>query len=187
MMSVDARAGTNQLPYLRNENVHWLHFDLSDVATMHFDGAERAKFRLHVGDLLACEGRHIGRGAVWRGEIDECYFQKALHRLRARSDQITTEYMQFFMMLRFRYFTDLVAEANATSTIPHLPRERLVALPVWYPPRSEQDEIAQILCSLVAKERAEEDCLEALRKAKSALMSVLLTGELRVTPDESAT
>jgi hypothetical protein len=32
MMSVQAKAGANQFPYLRNENVHWLRFDLSDVS-----------------------------------------------------------------------------------------------------------------------------------------------------------
>jgi type I restriction enzyme S subunit len=30
--------------------------------------------------LLVCEGGEIGRTAIWRGEIEECFFQKALHR-----------------------------------------------------------------------------------------------------------
>jgi type I restriction enzyme, S subunit len=180
MMSVAARVGDEQYPYLRNENVYWHRFDLSDVSTMHFDARERAKFRLQKGDLLACEGRHIGRCALWRGELDECYYQKALHRLRARSDELTTEYMQFFMMLRFRHQTDLVAEANATSTIPHLPREKLLALPLWYPPRSEQEEIVSALRSADEREQSEERTLHGLRHLKSALSSALLTGDLRV-------
>ncbi|WP_437490328.1 restriction endonuclease subunit S [Sorangium sp. So ce1014] len=183
MMSAEARQGKDQLPYLRNENVHWLRFDLSDVATMHFDTRERVKFLLRTGDLLACEGRHIGRCALWSGDLDECYYQKALHRLRARSGALTTEYMQFFMLLRFGHMKDLVAEANATSTIPHLPREKLLALPVWYPPREEQDEIVSALRSLKERQDSEELALNAYRSLKSALLSALLTGEIRVTPD----
>lgn len=185
MMSAQAKAGRAHGPYLRNENVRWLHIDLSDVATMHFDDTERIKFRLRAGDLLACEGRHIGRCAIWRAELDECYYQKALHRLRSKSSEITTEYMQFFMMLRFRFMTDLVAEANTTSTIPHLPRERLLALPVWYPPRNEQDEIVSILTTLLEREDSENACLAGLVTVKQALMGELLTGKLRVSPDEA--
>ncbi|MBK9002186.1 MAG: restriction endonuclease subunit S [Myxococcales bacterium] len=186
MMSQNARTGANQLPYLRNENVYWHRLDLSDVSTMAFDERERAKFRLRKGDLLACEGRHIGRCAVWNGELDECYYQKALHRLRPTSDAVTTGYMKFFMALRFRYQADLVAEANSTSTIPHLPRERLVALPMWFPSREEQDEIVELLDALLLREAANEAVLDRLAGLKSALMSVLLTGEVRVNPDEAA-
>lgn len=186
MMSAQAKAGRSQLPYLRNENVRWLHIDMSDVATMHFDEREREKFRLRHGDLLACEGRHIGRCAIWRNELDDCYYQKALHRLRPRSSDITTEYMQFFMMLRFHFMTDLVAEANTTSTIPHLPRERLLVLPVWYPPRAEQDEIVAVLTAELEREHREEASLSALNTMKAALMSALFSGELRVTPEEFA-
>ncbi len=186
MMSVGARSGTELFPYLRNENVYWHRFDLADVSHLHFDARERDKYRLRAGDLLACEGRHIGRCAVWNDEIDECYYQKALHRLRPIGDEMTTDYMKFFMMLRFNHMPDIVAEANSTSTIPHLPREKLLALPVWYPPRPEQDEIAAILNSLVQRERLEESALDRLHEVKFALLSVLLTGEVRVTPAPEA-
>lgn len=186
MMSQNARAGANQLPYLRNENVYWHRLDLSDVSTMAFDERERSKFRLRKGDLLACEGRHIGRCGVWNDELDECYYQKALHRLRPTCDAVTTGYMKFFMALRFRYQSDLVAEANSTSTIPHLPREKLVALPMWFPPREEQDEIVELLDTLLLRGEANEAVLDRLAVLKSAIMSVLLTGEVRVKPGEEA-
>ena len=180
MMSVNARSGASQLPYLRNENVYWHRLDLSHVSTMQFEHREREKFRLRPGDLLACEGRHIGRCALWNGELDECYFQKALHRLRARSDMVSTAYMQHFMMLRFRFMTDLVAEANTTSTIPHLPREKLLVLSVWFPPPAEQEQIVGVLASLVERERMELATLDDLQRLKVAVMSVLFAGYVRV-------
>lgn len=186
MISAKTRAGANQLPYLRNQNVYWDRFELDDVALMHFDSRERDKFRLKKGDLLACEGRHIGRCAVWRDELDECYYQKALHRLRPRSDRVTTEYMQRYMTLRFLYSDDLVSQVRTSTTIPHLPREQLLRLAVVLPSRAEQEEILDAVGSVRRRELAEEAWLSELAATKSALMSVLLTGALRVTPDEDA-
>jgi type I restriction enzyme S subunit len=183
MMSPKARGGAAQFPYLRNQNVYWDRFDLTSVATMRFDERERQKFKLKPGDLLACEGRHIGRCAVWSGAIDECYYQKALHRLRAKSDRLTTQYMQHFMTLRFCHQDDLISQVRTSTTIPHLPLEQLLVLTVVVPPRAEQDEINERLAALVAREHAEESNMEGLRATKDALMSVLLAGELRVTPD----
>jgi type I restriction enzyme S subunit len=95
--------------------------------------------------------------------------------------------MQHFMTLRFRYHDDLVAQVRTSTTIPHLPREQLLALPVVVPPRAEQDEINARLDTVRERAHAEETHLNALRSAKSALMTALLTGELRVrTDDESA-
>ncbi len=41
-----------------------------------------------------------------------------------------------------------------------------------------------LLDTVDARIRREKDCLAALSSAKESLMSVLLTGEVRVTPDE---
>jgi type I restriction enzyme, S subunit len=54
------------------------------------------------------------------------------------------------------------------------------------PPVEEQEEIVCIIQSLDNRRHCELAYLADLRNLKSALMSVLLTGELRVTPDEAA-
>ena len=53
-------------------------------------------------------------------------------------------------------------------------------------PVSEQDKIAEILDRLDSRLRVETRQVKCLQNAKRALMSVLLTGELRVTPDIEA-
>ena len=50
-------------------------------------------------------------------------------------------------------------------------------------PLSEQNEMAEVLGQFEARLRVEEQKLESLQDTKHALMSVLLTGEIRVTPD----
>jgi type I restriction enzyme, S subunit len=82
-----------------------------------------------------------------------------------------------------RNHADEVAVGNAQKTVT---LRELRSFPVLLPPLEEQTIIAQFLASLdrrVDEEfRTREDC----RTAKSALMSVLLTGEVRVKPDEDA-
>ena len=55
---------------------------------------------------------------------------------------------------------------------------------IQVPPLSEQVEIADAVEAIDDRLSSEKDALSALRATKSALMSVLLTGELRVRVDE---
>ena len=68
--------------YLRNINVRWFDFDLSDLLEMRFEDSELSEFTLQFGDVLICEGGEPGRAAVWDGREDDIYFQKAIHRIR---------------------------------------------------------------------------------------------------------
>ena len=68
--------------YLRNVNVRWFDFDLSDVLEMPFEDSEIEEFSLRPGDVLICEGGEPGRAAVWDEREHAIYFQKAIHRVR---------------------------------------------------------------------------------------------------------
>jgi len=68
-------------PYLRNFNVRWFYFDLSDVQKMRFLDEESEKYTARNGDVLICEGGYPGRAAIW-SEDYPIHFQKAIHRVR---------------------------------------------------------------------------------------------------------
>jgi len=68
--------------YLGNRAVQWGHIDINDLGVIKLTSSDLQRFRLRMGDLLVCEGGEIGRAAIWNQPIAECYFQKALHRLR---------------------------------------------------------------------------------------------------------
>jgi type I restriction enzyme S subunit len=68
-------------PYLRNINVRWFNFDLSDTLEMKFLPEETEKYTAVKGDVLICEGGYPGRAAIWQND-EPIYFQKALHRVR---------------------------------------------------------------------------------------------------------
>jgi type I restriction enzyme, S subunit len=78
--------------YLANVNVRWGQFDLSDLRTMDFSDADRREFDLRDGDVLVCEGGEVGRCAIWKEQIKDIYFQKALHRVRVDRTRMTPEY-----------------------------------------------------------------------------------------------
>ena len=127
--SEDARRGKTKrgrlVPYLRNQNVSWDRLDLTDVKEIPLTAAERREYALRTGDLVACEGRHVGKSAVWHGGVEPMYFQKALHRIRAR-DNWSTRYLMWCLWLgnsRGDYYAD-----GTGSTIPHLPAEKMRAV-----------------------------------------------------------
>jgi type I restriction enzyme S subunit len=68
--------------YLRNINVRWFDFDLSDLYEMRFRDDELEEYSLRSGDVLICEGGEPGRAAVWDSREKNVYFQKAIHRVR---------------------------------------------------------------------------------------------------------
>jgi hypothetical protein len=59
-------------------------------------------------------------------------------------------------------------------------------MPIVVPGRDEQDAIARTVDAIDETDRREQGQLIQLRALKSSLMSVLLTGEVRVKPDEDA-
>src|SRR5664280_1467942 len=85
-LSAAARTSPERFPFLRTSNVFWGRIDLRTIDAMGMSSAERSRLRLRAGDLLVCEGGDIGRAAIWSGEIEECYYQNHIHRLRPRRD-----------------------------------------------------------------------------------------------------
>jgi type I restriction enzyme S subunit len=113
---------------------------------MDFDERDRAKYLLHPGDVLICEGGEPGRAAVWRGEIAECYFQKAVHRGRPVDRLATGDFLVHLLaeLARRGGLLDHISSA----TISHLTGERLKSMGVIAPPFESQVEFGQKAASL---------------------------------------
>ncbi len=148
MLSQKAHDGAPLRPYLRNRDVRWGGFDLSDLPTMAFDGREIEKFALRTGDLLVCEGGEVGRAAIWRDQMPNVYFQKALHRVRC-SEQILSEFLFYLLM---HYSMEHRFEKHVTgTTIDHLPQEDLRALEIPLPSITEQRAIVAAIERLFSR------------------------------------
>lgn len=180
MLNQRAAEGENQLPYLRNQNVQWDHFDLKDVATMHFDPHESGRFTVRRGDLLICEGGDVGRAAMWESYGD-IHYQKALHRVRPR----TSAPPRFLMYVLWAASSlGVFAIEGNQSTIVHLTREQLRAHRIPWPPEAQQLRIIAELDEARAKMRDVQARLTQqiflLAEHRQALITAAVTGQLEI-------
>ncbi len=179
MLSQKAKVGDAPKAYLRNKNVQWGRIDTDDLLRMDFNDREAEKFQLRKGDLLVCEGGEVGRAALWDGSIADCYYQKALHRLRPKTDQITNEFMVHWMMFAF-LLTNTYGVTGTRTTIAHLPEIKLKPLLVPVPSPDEQAEIVRALETVDQKHAVHQGKLGALRDLFHALLHELMTAKTRV-------
>ena len=138
MLSRARETGTHARPYLRNRDVRWGRINTTDLPTMDFSAKDAARYSLRPGDVLVCEGGEVGRAAVWAGAVEDCFYQKALHRVRA-SEALDPRFFRY--LLEHYAQTEAFARFTSGSTIAHLPQEDLRNLPVPLPPRAEQHRV----------------------------------------------
>jgi type I restriction enzyme, S subunit len=172
MLSEKSKTGIGTTPYLRNANVQWDRFDLSSVYTMDFDAREFQKFLLEPDDILVCEGGDIGKCAIWSGEIANCCYQKALHRLRVHKELLVPRYLLHHLIWAAKegHFLDLKTQ----TTIPHLPAIKLNSYPIILADLATQKNTVQELDSLKSQISALEQLQEATRLELEALLPSVL-------------
>ena len=177
MLNKLAKTGKWMTPYLGNRAVQWDFVDCSAIEEMDFSPTEREKYSLIPGDLLVCEGGDVGRTAMWRGELEVCYFQKAIHRLRPKSNRALSTFMLRYM--RFAKESGYFREFTSQSSIAHLTQEKLGAIPMLLPKPDEQYLIAERFDAIDRLIQNEQSNLSKLHQKKLGLMHDLLTGKVR--------
>lgn len=158
--------------YLRNINVRWFGFDLSDVLEMPFEDSELDEFAARDGDVLICEGGQPGRAAVWDGREKEIYFQKALHRLRF---PVGVNAHYFVKALRAGVDSGRLDSYFTGVTFKHLTGQGLSAVPMPVPPLAEQRRIVAKVDDLLAL----CDRLEAAQAEREGRRDRLLAASLQ--------
>ena len=177
MLDSEKNAGMLK-PYLGNRAVQWGKIDISDVGEIKLTSTDLQRFRLRDGDLLVCEGGEIGRAAIWRQPIQECYFQKALHRLRP-----TRGYSSLLMLNILQQFasTGFLLNFATQTSIAHLPKDKFEKIPLPLPPtKAEQIAIAEALSDADSLIESLEQLLAKKRHLKQGAMQELLTGKKRL-------
>jgi type I restriction enzyme S subunit len=184
MLNEQRAQGDHLKPYLRVFDVQWNAINTTDLPLMDFPPEAQSMYRLKNGDLMVNEGgSYVGRSAIWRGDLDECYYQKALHRLRPRDlKRDTAEFFLHVMEMATQQGV-FVAGGNQT-TIDHLTAEQLRQYRFAFPPLEEQVHIAEKITAVVSKiqnttSKAEE-LIGYLQERRSALISAAVTGKIDV-------
>lgn len=144
MLDAKRQTGQSSFPYLANANVQWFRFEVDCLNEMDFNEAEQKEFALEEGDLLVCEGGEIGRCAIWHNQVQPCFFQKALHRVRCKQGIILPDYLAWWFKFNCEN-NGFTAIEGAKATIAHLPGAKLKKLRVVIPPLSLQNQFADFV------------------------------------------
>ncbi len=176
MLDAERNTGVLKL-YLGNKAVQWDRIDTSDLPRVPMTPADIEKYRLQRGDLLVCEGGEVGRAAIWEAPLDECYFQKALHRLRPLR---AFDQRLMVAILRRWSATGVLSNYVTQTSIAHLPRDKFLQVPIPRPPLTEQRAIATALSDVDALLGGLDRLIAKKRDLKQAAMQQLLTGQTRL-------
>ena len=188
MVDSNRITGEHLAPYLRNVDVQWDRINTEALPEMDFPPHDRERYRLRRGDLLVCEGGEGGQCATWESPIPECFYQKALHRLRPLKQSEHPRFLYYCLRAAARagLFT---AEGNP-NTIDHLTAEKLKKHRFPFPTSAEQSQIA----SALDRETARIDIIIATTREqvakfheyRTALISAAVTGKIDVCDHRAA-
>ncbi len=176
MLDAKQQTGQNTRRYLRNANVQWFHIDVSDLLEMDFDADARETFRLQAGDLLICEGGEPGRAAIWNGELEDVYYQKALHRGRPNPALAKADFLVW--LLWFLAKRGGLGDHVTAATIAHLTGEKLKAMEIPLPPLPLQQTFATRIASIEALKATHRRALAALDALFASLQQRAFAGQL---------
>jgi type I restriction enzyme, S subunit len=179
---------TLEVPYLRVANVQDGFLDLSNVATIEVAASEVERYLLRQGDVLMNEGGDfdkLGRGHVWRGEIDPCIHQN--HVFAVRPTGVTSEWLNVFTGSKPAQFY-FMARSKQSTNLASISSSNLMELPVPIPPLAEQATILRDLALKLERTDALRDATERslalLRERRAALITAAVTGQIDVRADE---
>ena len=169
MLDKEKNTGTPQR-YLRNINVRWFNFDLSDLLEMRIGLDEIEKYSIQYGDLVICEGGEPGRCAVWE-EQEPIFYQKALHRVRFTDGSNPKFYMYY---LWFAAQTGQLKRFFTGTGIKHLTGQSLMKVPVPSADKNTQDHaVSEIEFRLSVCDSIEQTVDTSLQKAEALRQSIL--------------
>ena len=148
---LDKKKNKGQLrPYLRNLNVQWFKFNLSDVLEMRFTDEEKERYTVKYGDVVICEGGYPGMGAIWEN-TENIYFQKALHRNRFFFEGMNYYFLYYLYSI---FYNGKLKKYYTGMGIQHLTGKSLANIPIPVPPLAELQRIVkkvEILFQLLDK------------------------------------
>ena len=172
-----------EVPYLRVANVQDGHLDLSEMKAIQIRRSEIDRYRLQPGDVVLTEGGDfdkLGRGFIWRGELELCVHQNHVFAVRPNRRQLLPEFFAYLAQSEYgkAYFLQV---AHKTTNLACINTTKLKAFPVVVPSLDEQRAIAEILDAIDKKLDLHKRKRAVLEELFKTVLHKLMTGELRVS------
>jgi type I restriction enzyme S subunit len=171
---------TREVPYLAVVNVQDRQLVLDPVKRIDATENEIRKYRLVDGDLLLTEGGDpdkLGRGTVWRGEIDECIHQNHIFRVRITDARIRPVFLSWLVgsPRGKRYF---LRQSKQTTGIATINITQLRKFPLLLPRMELQDHFTTVVESIEQHKERLRVHLAELDALFASLQSRAFRGEL---------
>ncbi|HEB56484.1 MAG TPA: restriction endonuclease subunit S [Gammaproteobacteria bacterium] len=170
------------VPYLRVANVQDGHLDLTVIKNIYVEPHQIERYRLKDGDVLMTEGGDfdkLGRGDVWKGQIDPCLHQNHVFCVRPNQKIILPYFLSSLSGSSYGKFYFLSCAKKSTN-LASINSTQLKEFPVLVPPISEQRKIISILSTWDKAIETVEKLIENSKAQKKAQMQQLLTGKRRL-------
>ncbi|GGV44746.1 restriction endonuclease subunit S [Paenarthrobacter nicotinovorans] len=176
MLDKKAQTGKHGFKYLRNANVQWFQINTDDLLEMDFSPSDQIEFALRRGDILVCEGGEPGRAAIWKDQAIDCYFQKALHRVRPNPDDLDPQYI-VHLLWALAHGGGLKDHVTV-ATIAHLTGEKLKRMHIPVPPLELQQTFANRIAAVERLKETYRKHLAELDALFASLQNRAFKGEL---------
>ncbi|MDV4316400.1 MULTISPECIES: restriction endonuclease subunit S [Acinetobacter] len=162
--------------YLKAQNIQPNGINIDQVESMWFSPDECKKLLLQKSDVLVSEGGDAGRSAIWNCELEECYIQNAINRVRPK---YVNNSKYFLYWMKFLKSTDFINIICNKATIAHYTAEKLEGSPIFLPSSDEQKNIANFLDHETAKIdhliEKQQQLIELLKEKRQAVISHAVT------------
>lgn len=176
-----SRAETVEVPYVTVVNVQDGRFDLTSIASIEIKREELTTDTLKYGDILMTEGGDrdkLGRGGMWRCEVDPCTYQN--HIFRVRLEQDYRPELFHYLIQSYRAKNYFYAHAKQTSNLCTINSRELKNWPVAIPPVAEQERMIELLEAAGRTCSALQNAVATSLDTKRSLLQNLLTGKTRI-------
>lgn len=179
-----SRFETIEVPYLRVANVQAGFLDLREVKQIPIKVDELENYRLQENDVLYTEGGDrdkLGRGTVWKGEIDPCIHQNHIFCARLYLPEVSPEWVS--MTGQLEYARDYVnSVASQSVNLASINSTNLKAMPIPLPSIQEQLRIVKKIKLLYGQmsdiEKAVQIASRRLDVLEQAALSKAFRGKL---------
>ncbi|QTN32938.1 restriction endonuclease subunit S [Akkermansiaceae bacterium] len=180
------------MPYLRAANVQDGFVDLRQITHIEVPPEIVEKNLLLPGDVLMTEGGDLdklGRGCVWRGEIDPCMHQNHVHAVRCHKHRLLPDFLAYVTSSQHGrdYFE---ATGKKTTNLASTNSTKVGLLPIPLPPIEEQKEIVQYIDqALTDASRIRDNVVEqisTLTTYRKVLIHECVTGKRQIAEADIA-
>lgn len=169
------------VPYMRVANVQDRYIDLTDIKEIMVSTTDAERYRLYDRDVLLTEGGDpdkLGRGAVWKAEIENCIHQNHIFRVRVKTDVLNPYFLAACTGSNYgkKYFLKMAKQTTGIATIN---MTQLKSFPVPLPPLQLQNKFEQLLQEIERQKKYMEQQLTKQEENFQSILHQAFTGQLQ--------